>query len=77
MAAPTAIGAAEPSANTDDMPQATLLSDGDAKTYLVVFRSGQEVMKGLLAFAKKNKLIAGHLSQKLGGENLNFPLDAT
>jgi thioredoxin reductase (NADPH) len=23
------------------------------------------------------KLIAGHLSQKLGGENLNFPLDAT
>jgi predicted DNA-binding protein with PD1-like motif len=62
IAAPGAIGAGEASANTDDLPQANLLSDGDAKTHLVVFRSGQEVMKGLLAFAKKHKLVAGHLT---------------
>jgi uncharacterized protein len=62
VAAPAAVGAGEPSANTDDLPQATLLSDGDVKTYLVVFRSGQEVMRSLLAFAKKHKLVAGHLT---------------
>ncbi len=62
VAAPAAIGAGEPSANSDDLPQATLLSDGGVKTYLVVFRSGQEVMKGLLAFAKKHKLVAGQLT---------------
>jgi uncharacterized protein len=62
VAAPAVIGAGEPSANSDDLPQATLLSDGDVKTYLVVFRSGQEVMKGLLAFAKKHKLVAGQLT---------------
>ena len=62
VAAPAALGAREPSANADDLPQATLLSDGDIKTHLVVFRSGQEVMRGLLAFAKKHKLVAGQLT---------------
>jgi predicted DNA-binding protein with PD1-like motif len=62
VAAPAALGAREPSANTDDLPQATLLSDGDIKTHLVVFRSGQEVMRGLLALAKKHKLVAGQLT---------------
>jgi predicted DNA-binding protein with PD1-like motif len=62
VAAPVAVGAREPSPNTDDLPQATLLGDGDVKTYLLVFRSDQEVMRGLLGFAKKHKLVAGHLT---------------
>ena len=57
-----AAGAREPAAETPDLPKASLLSDGDAKTYLLVFRTGQEVMKGLLAFARKHKLTAGHLT---------------
>src|SRR5260370_9400973 len=57
------VGAEEqPSAATDNLPKAVLLSDGDARTYLLEFRSGQEVMRGLLAFAKKHKLVAGHLT---------------
>jgi predicted DNA-binding protein with PD1-like motif len=62
VAAPAAVGAGAPSADTDDLPNAALLSDGDAKTYLLVFHTGQEVMKGLLAFARKHKLVAGHLT---------------
>jgi len=45
-----------------DLPESTLLSNGDAKTYLLVFRTGQEVMKGLQAFAQKHRLAAGYLS---------------
>jgi predicted DNA-binding protein with PD1-like motif len=62
VAAPAAAGARGPSAAIDNMPKAALLSEGDAKTYLLVFHTGQEVMKGLLAFAKKHKLVAGHLT---------------
>jgi predicted DNA-binding protein with PD1-like motif len=57
-----AAGAVEPSAASADLPKAELLSDGDVKTYLLVFHTGQEVMKGLLAFAAKHKLMAGHLT---------------
>ena len=57
-----AAGAGESAAETTDLPRAALLSDADAKTYLLVFRTGQEVMKGLLAFARKHKLVAGHLT---------------
>lgn len=57
-----AAGAGEPAAGTNDLPRAALLSDGDIKTYLLVFRTGQEVMNGLLAFARKQKLTAGHLT---------------
>jgi uncharacterized protein len=57
-----AAGAGGPVAATADLPKAELLSDGDVKTYLVVFRTGQEVMQGLLAFARKHKLVAGHLT---------------
>ncbi len=57
-----AAGAGESVAAATDLPRTALLSDGDAKTYLLVFRTGQEVMKGLLAFAKKHKLVAGHLT---------------
>ena len=45
-----------------NLPEAALLSDGDAKTYLLVFHTGQEVMDGLLAFARKHNLVAGHLT---------------
>jgi uncharacterized protein len=58
----TAAGTAQSAAESTNLPKAALLSDGDAKTYLLVFRTGQEVMKGLLAFARKNKLVAGHLT---------------
>src|SRR5438477_12879095 len=57
-----AAGAGESAAESADLPKAALLSDGDIKTYLLVFRTGQEVMKGLLAFARKHKLVAGHLT---------------
>jgi len=61
-AAAGVLRAAPPAATSADMPEAELLCDGDAKTYLLVFRTGQEVMKGLLAFACKHKLVAGHLT---------------
>ena len=54
--------AGESAAESTDLPKAVLLGDGDAKTYLLVFRTGQEVMKGLLAFARKHRLVAGHLT---------------
>ena len=57
-----AAGAGEPVADANDLPKAALLSGGDTKMYLLEFRSGQEVMKGLLAFARKHKLVAGHLT---------------
>src|SRR5437868_4536092 len=61
-AAAAAAGAGGPSATTDNLPKAALLSDGDAKTYLLEFRTGQEVMQGLLVFARKHQLVAGHLT---------------
>jgi predicted DNA-binding protein with PD1-like motif len=57
-----AASSGEPVAATADLPQAELLSDGATKTYLLMFHTGQEVMKGLLAFARKHKLVAGHLT---------------
>jgi predicted DNA-binding protein with PD1-like motif len=62
VAAPTASRAREPSVSPIHLPKATLLCDGDAPTYLLVFRTGQEVMQGLLAFARKHGLVAGHLT---------------
>jgi predicted DNA-binding protein with PD1-like motif len=62
VAAAGAPGAGVPSADADNLPKAALLSDGDARTYLLEFRTGQEVMQGLLAFAKKHKLVTGHLT---------------
>jgi predicted DNA-binding protein with PD1-like motif len=60
--AAAAAGAAEPAAESADLPKAALLGDGDAKTYLLVFRTGQEVMRGLLAFARKHRLTAGSVT---------------
>lgn len=54
--------AGNPATAGKDLPISELLSDGDAKTYLLVFRTGQEVMKGLLAFARKHKLTASYLT---------------
>ena len=62
VAAAGAAGAREPSADPDNLPKAVLLSDGDTRTYLLEFRTDQEVMQGLLAFACKHKLVTGHLT---------------
>jgi predicted DNA-binding protein with PD1-like motif len=45
-----------------DLPRAELLTDGDVRTYLLVFRTGQEVMKGLMGFAREHKLTAGYVT---------------
>jgi predicted DNA-binding protein with PD1-like motif len=60
--AASTLDAASESADTPDLPTATLLNAGEAPAYLLVFHTGQEVMKGLLAFAKKHDLVAGHLT---------------
>ncbi len=59
VAAPAVVGAGN---SASHLPKAALLSEGEAKTYLLVFSTGQEVMKGLLAFARKNGLKTGHLT---------------
>jgi predicted DNA-binding protein with PD1-like motif len=56
-------GAAQPAASAAEMPGAELLGEGDANTtYLLVFHTGQEVMRGLLAFARRHRLVVGHLT---------------
>lgn len=62
VAAPVAAGEVAASPASDSLPKAALLSDGDIRTYLLEFATGQEVMAGLLAFANKHKLVAGHLT---------------
>lgn len=57
-----AVGAGEPTTESDDLPKAAVLNDRDVKTYLLVFHTGQEVMKGLQAFAQKQKLQSGYLT---------------
>ena len=37
-----------------------LLHDGDEKTFVLVFDTGDEVAAGLLAFARERKLAASH-----------------
>jgi hypothetical protein len=45
------------------VPRHTVIQDqGGARTYLLVFDKGQEVMGGLLAFAKEERLTAGSLT---------------
>jgi len=62
LAAAAPAGAEERSVAADNLPKAALLSDGDVRTYLLEFHTGQEVMQGLLAFARKHKLVAGQLT---------------
>jgi len=51
--------ASDSAVDSIDLPRAALLADGRAKTYLLVFHTGQKVMTGLAAFAKSHKLVAG------------------
>jgi predicted DNA-binding protein with PD1-like motif len=39
-----------------------LIHDGDEKTFVLVFDTGDEVVAGLLDFARKHRLAAGHLT---------------
>src|SRR5207248_985577 len=55
-------GARSSAATARHLPRAAPRSAGDVKTYLLEIRTGQEVMKGLLAFARKYKLVAGSLT---------------
>jgi uncharacterized protein len=48
--------------DSTDLPASTLLNSGEAPAYLLVFHTGQEVMKGLLAFANKHQLVAGYIT---------------
>ncbi len=58
----SSVDAASDFGDSLDLPAATLLNSGEAPSYLLVFHTGQEVMKGLLAFARKHDLVAGHLT---------------
>jgi hypothetical protein len=62
LTAAPAVAAASGFSDSPDLPDAALLNSGEAPAYLLVFHTGQEVMKGLLAFAKKHDLLAGHLT---------------
>ncbi len=42
--------------------RAKLLADGGAKTYALVFETGDEVMAGLTAFAREKGLAGSHLT---------------
>jgi predicted DNA-binding protein with PD1-like motif len=71
---PSPVAAAGEPADTRDLPAATLLNSGAAPSYLLVFHTGQEVMKGLMAFAKRHDLVAGHLTGigAISGATLGF-----
>src|SRR5271170_3417633 len=62
LAARPAVAATNEFSDPPDLPDAALLNSGESPAYLLVFHTGQEVMKGLLAFARKYDLVAGHLT---------------
>jgi hypothetical protein len=62
LGAARSVTAADEYTDSPDLPDAALLNSGESPTYLLVFHTGQEVMKGLLAFAKKHDLAAGHIT---------------
>ena len=50
-------------ADTVKPPKSVIVSaEGDAKTYLLVFDKDQEIMSGLLKFAKDERLVGGSLT---------------
>jgi uncharacterized protein len=53
---------AGPAAADTAPTRAALLNGAGEKTYLLVFDKGEEVTKGLLAFAQTNRLVAAHFS---------------
>jgi predicted DNA-binding protein with PD1-like motif len=42
--------------------QAKLLDNGDEKTFALIFKSGDEVIKGLTEFARRHSIVAAHFS---------------
>jgi len=44
-----------------ELPRVEILTDNEVRTYLLVFRTGQEIMKGLLAFARVHGVVSGHV----------------
>jgi uncharacterized protein len=62
LATAPAIAGGNEYSDSPDLPDAALLNSGEAPAYLLVFHTGQEVMKGLQAFAKKHDLVAGHVT---------------
>jgi uncharacterized protein len=57
-----AVGAQEIGTSRADLPRVEILTDTEVRTYLLVFRAGQEVMKGLVGFATEHGVVAGHLT---------------
>jgi predicted DNA-binding protein with PD1-like motif len=57
-----AAGAGESVRARDDLPKSALVSDGSTKTYLLVFHTGQKVTNGLAAFARAQRIEAGHVT---------------
>ena len=57
-----AVEAQEIDTSRVDLPRVEILTDNEVRTYLLVFRTGQEVMKGLVAFAREHGVTAGHLT---------------
>jgi uncharacterized protein len=47
--------------NAGSPVKSKLIHDGDEKTFALVFDTGDEVVAGLLAFAKEHQLSASHL----------------
>src|SRR5450432_2572718 len=62
LGAASAVAATNENSDSPDLPDAALLNSGEAPAYLLVFHTGQEVIKGLLEFAKKHDLMAGHVT---------------
>ena len=60
-----AVGAQEIGTSRADLPRVEILTDTEVRTYLLVFRAGQEVMKGLVGFASEHGVVAGHLTGML------------
>ena len=54
--------AQEPDTSPLELPRIEILTDNAVRTYLLVFRTGQEVMKGLLGFARVHGVVAGHVT---------------
>ena len=54
--------AQEIDASRAELPAVVILTDAEVRTYLLVFRAGQSVMKGLIGFAREHGVVAGQLT---------------
>jgi predicted DNA-binding protein with PD1-like motif len=61
-AAVGAVHAAAPPSRAASPRPAVVSRAGGAKTYLLAFDKGEEVMAGLLAFVKRQRIVAGQIS---------------